>query len=331
MRAAVLEAPGPPDVLVFRDVPIPQPKPGQVLVQVKAFGLNRGEVLTRDGFALRLGGNNVVLPRILGDEAVGVVVSCPGGEFEPGQQVAIFNGEGMGRQFDGSYAEYCSPPVTSVLAFESTLDWATLGAMPQMLKVAYGTLALMDTPPGGSILIRGGSSATGMAIAALAKQRGITVFATTRSEAKLAELAASGVDYPLIDDGDIAAQVRKILPDGVDSALELIGTVTLYDTLRTVRFGGIVCFVGVLGKEVVIPDFNVLNFIPFGVKLTRYESGHRGNLPPGVFGEIIRSVESGELKLPIRAVYAFKDLAHAHRDMESSVGSGKNVVVVSDD
>lgn len=331
MRAAVLEQPGPPDVLVYRELPIPKPQPGWVLVQMKAFGLNRGEVLTRDGFALRLGGNNVDLPRILGDEGVGVVVECPGGEFEPGQQVAIFNGEGMGRQFDGSYAQYCSAPVTSVLAFESTLDWATLGAMPQMLKVAYGALGLMDTRAGGSVLIRGGTSATGMAVAMLAKQRGMTVFATTRSEAKFADLEAVGVDYPLLDDGQVASKVRDIMPQGVDSAIELIGTATLYDTLRAIKFNGVACFVGVLGKEVIIPNFNVLEFIPFGVRLTRYESGVRGNLPPGVFGELIRAVESGEMKLPLRAVYEFDDIAHAHRDMEGSVGSGKNVVLVSRD
>ncbi len=328
MRAAVLERPGSPDVLVYREVPIPAAKPGWVLIQVKAFGLNRGEVSTRSGFGLNLGGNVVPLPRILGDEAVGVVVEAPGGEFQPGQKVAVFNGEGMGRQFDGAYAEYALVPVTSVLAFETTLEWSTLAAMPQILKTAYGSLQLMNLQPGGSILIRGGTSGVGMAAAALAKRIGMTVFATSRSEAKLSDLEAYGVDYPLLDDGDIASQVRAVLPDGVDSALELIGTVTLHDTLRAVRINGVVCFSGVLAREIIIPDFNVLNFLPYGVHLTRYESGVLGPLPLDVFTEFIRAVESGELKMPLRGVYEFDNLVQAHRDMESSVGSGKNVVVL---
>src|SRR3954462_5964844 len=109
MRAIVLDAPGPPDALTIRDLPIPTPAAGWVLIEVKAFGLNRSELHTRLGLA-----QGVTFPRVLGIEAVGVVAAAPGGEFEAGQQVAAMMG-GMGRTFDGGYAEYTCVPAGQVI------------------------------------------------------------------------------------------------------------------------------------------------------------------------------------------------------------------------
>jgi NADPH2:quinone reductase len=97
MRAIVLDAPGPPTALIIRELPIPTPADGWVLIQVKAFGLNRSELHTRLGLA-----QGVTFPRVLGIEATGVVAQCPGGEFPVGQQVVAMMG-GMGRTFDGGY------------------------------------------------------------------------------------------------------------------------------------------------------------------------------------------------------------------------------------
>lgn len=109
MRAVVLEAPGPVEALQLRDLPVPTPAPGWVLVRVAAFGVNRSELVTRLGLA-----EGVTFPRVLGIEATGVVVECPGGELEPGQQVAAMMG-GMGRQYDGGYADYTCVPVRQVI------------------------------------------------------------------------------------------------------------------------------------------------------------------------------------------------------------------------
>src|SRR6478672_8276469 len=98
MRAVVLDAPGPPEALTIRTLPVPVPGPGWVLVRVNAFGLNRSELHTRLGLA-----QDVTFPRVLGIEATGIVAAAPGGEFAVGQQVATMMG-GMGRTFDGGYA-----------------------------------------------------------------------------------------------------------------------------------------------------------------------------------------------------------------------------------
>jgi NADPH:quinone reductase len=320
MRAAVLEGPGPPSAFEIRTVPIPVPAPGWVLIAVRAFGLNRSELHSRLGLA-----EGMTWPRILGIEATGVVESCPGGEYRAGQQVAALMG-GMGRAYDGGYAEYTCVPVTQVVPFESTLEWATLGAIPEMLQTANGSLTVgLDAKAGQSILVRGGTSSVGMATAVLAKQIGMTVFSTTRSSAKADALQRVGVDHVIIDTGNVAAQVREITPAGVDTALELIGTPTLPDTLRATRVHGVVCFTGMLSNEWTVKDFYPIEYLPRGVRLTAY-GGEAQDLPPSVLQGFIDLVQAGRVSVPIGHVYRLDQIAEAHAAMEAGTMTGKLVV-----
>jgi NADPH:quinone reductase len=121
-----------------------------------------------------------------GIEATGVVAACPGGELAVGQQVVAMMG-GMGRSFDDGYAEFTCVPVAQAIPFRSELPWTTLGAVPEMLQTSYGALTVgLDVQPHQTLLIRGGTSSVGSTAAILAKRRGQTVLATTRSEAKAA-------------------------------------------------------------------------------------------------------------------------------------------------
>lgn len=317
MRAVVLDAPGPPEALVIRELPVPVPAPGQVLIRVRAFGLNRSELHLRLGLA-----EGATFPRVPGIEATGVVVSAPGGEFAPGQQVMAMMG-GMGRTFDGGYAEYTCVPAGQVVPFAGDLDPAVLGAVPETLQTAYGSLTVgLDARPGQSLLIRGGTSATGMALAVLAKQQDMTVLATTRNPAKAAALTALGVDHVLIDDGRVAPAVRALFPDGVDGAVELVGTPALPDTLRSVRVHGTVCFTGMLSDEWTVRDFYPIGYLPRGVRLSAY-SGDAGDLPAAVLQRFLDTA-----RVPVARVYAFDDIALAHADMEANRVAGKLVVTV---
>ncbi|MDD9204994.1 NADPH:quinone reductase, partial [Georgenia sp. 10Sc9-8] len=122
----------------------------------------------------------------------------------------------MGRTFDGGYAQYTCVPSAQVIPFRSDLPWVVLGAVPEMLQTAHGSLTIgLDAKPGQSILIRGGTSSVGMATAVLAKQHGMTVLSTTRTPGKAEALTRLGVDHILIDDGEVATQVRRFFPDGV--------------------------------------------------------------------------------------------------------------------
>ena len=321
MRAVVLDAPGPPEALVVRHLPVPTPRPGWVLIRVRAFGLNRSELHTRLGLA----GPDVTFPRVPGIEATGEVAACPGGEFAVGQQVMAMMG-GMGRSFDGGYAEYTAVPASQVLPFCSALGWAVLGAVPEMLQTAHGSLTIgLDARPGQSLLVRGGTSSVGMATAVLAKRRGMTVLATTRDPAKAAALRAVGVDHVLMEDGQVARQVRALLPEGVHAALELVGTPTLPDTLRSVAVHGTVCFAGMLSNEWTVPDFYPIDYLPRGVRLSGYH-GDAGDLPPEVLQSFLDDVAAGTAVVPVARVYGMAEIATAHADMEADRMSGKLVV-----
>jgi len=320
MRAIVLDGPGEPEALQLKKIPRPIAKRGWVLVQVEAFGLNRSELHFRRGM-----GSSGSFPRVPGIEATGTVVDAPGGEFEPGTQVAAVMG-GMGRTIDGGYAEFTLVPASSIIPFTSTLDWATLGAIPEMLQTAYGSLTIgVGSRSGSSLLIRGGTSSIGLALAVLAKRQGMTVFSTTRDAAKADALTAVGVDHVLIDTGSIASDVRRLVPDGVDGAVELVGTPTLRDTLRATAVHGTVCFSGMLSDNWTVPDFYPIDFIPKGVRLTAY-SGEASDLPAAALQEFIDAVASGEASVPIGKTYTLDQIVEAHHDMENGSITGKLVV-----
>jgi len=233
---------------------------------------------------------------------------------------------GMGRTFDGGYAEYTCVPASQVIPFASDLEWSTLGAVPEMLQTAYGSLTVgLDAQPGQSILIRGGTSPVGIAAAVLTKQRNMTVLSTTRSAINSAALTEIGADYVLIDDGNVARQVRDILSAGVDTALELVGTPTLPDTLQSTRQHGVVCFTGMLSNVWTVRDFYPIEYLPRGVRLTAYH-GEADDLPTAVLQEFLDAVAAGDAVVPIDRVYGFDRIVDAHAAMEAGGAAGKLVV-----
>ena len=325
MRAVVLTEPGPVDNLHLRDLPVPQPQPGWVRIAVKAFGLNRSELHLRLGLA-----EGARTPIVPGIEAVGVVDAAPGGDLRPGQQVAALMG-GMGRAYDGGYAEYTVVPRSQVVPFRSDLPWSVLGAVPETLQTAHGSLTIgLDLHGGQTLFIRGGTSALGFATAALAKDLGATVLATTRRHDRLDILAAHGVDHPILDDGAVAERVRRIVPAGVDAALELVGTPTLPDTLSATRVHGTVCFAGMLSNRWTVPDFYPIGYLPRGVRLSAY-GGDAADLPAPVLQRCLDRIAAGTFDLgPVRT-YRLDQIRDAHRALEDNTGSGKIVVVTADE
>jgi NADPH:quinone reductase-like Zn-dependent oxidoreductase len=324
MRAAVCVRAGGPDVLEIRELPVPAVREGWSLVQVKAAGLNRSELRTRQGHS-----PNVTFPRVLGIECVGTVAASTEPMLPEGTTVAAVMGE-MGREFDGGYAEYALLPNSLLMPITTTLPWDVFAALPETYLTAQGALdALGVMPPGkGRLLIRGGTSSVGMAAASIATGRGVETAATTRRQGKVDALTAAGIDHVLVDDGGaLAASVHAVWPEGPDHVLDLVGASTAMDSLRLVRRGGTVCMAGSLSGW-VIPDFEPIAMIPSGTRLTAFHSDEiKGSAGTTVLQRVVREVEAGVYRTNVDRVFGLDDIVAAHRYMEDNKATGKLVVV----
>ena len=322
MKAAVTTKAGDPEVIEIQEVEMPKVKTGWVLLKVKAFGLNRSELFTRRGDS-----PGVEFPRIQGIECVGVIEEDASGTYSKGQQVAAIMG-GMGRFFDGGYAEYTSVPLEIVFPFRSSLPWETLGAIPEMFQTVSGSLnQALEIAKGETLLIRGGTSSIGMLSCQLAKAKGLTVVSTTRNPDKKQALLDNGADHVVIDEGTVEDQVRKIYPEGVNKVLELIGTRTLKDSLKCIAPKGMVCMTGILGNEWTMKEFTPMGDIPSLGRLTVY-MGESKNLSKELLQEFIDEVENGNINLNIDQVFELEQVSQAHQYMEDNKAKGKIIVTL---
>jgi NADPH:quinone reductase-like Zn-dependent oxidoreductase len=270
----------------------------------------------------------VTFPRVLGIECVGIVADSTDPALPDGTTVAAVMGE-MGRAFDGGYAQYALLPNSLLMPVSTTLPWDVLAALPETYLTAQGSLDALGVVPGqGRLLIRGGTSAAGMAALSIAAGYGIETAATTRRRDRIAALEAAGAGHAFIDgDGSLAASVHRVWPDGPESVLDLIGTDTIVDSLHLVRRGGTVCMSGSLSGW-TIPDFEPIAMIPPGTRLTAFHSDClKGAAGASVLQRIVRQVEAGVCRPKVDRVFALEDIVAAHEYMEANRAAGKVVVL----
>lgn len=315
MKAVVLDKITEGKDIVLSDVPIPEVRPGWVLIKVKAFGLNHSEKLLRLG---EIRADYIQKPIIPGIECVGEIIDPSDSELAVGQKVIALMG-GMGRSFHGSYAEYALLPRRSVFTVDSSLSWEALGAVPETYFTAWGSLfECLHLTSDDTLLIRGATCALGYASIQIAKALGCKVIATTHREDKLPLIAEA--DEAIMDDGRLAGKVH-----GVTKALDLIGPRNLKDTLTAVEKGGIVCQTGLLGGVYALNGFDPIKDIPNGVYLTGFFSNYPTQQ---VMDEIFAFLHEKKL-IPVSGeVFGFDEIREAVIAQDEGKVNGKIVVTL---
>src|ERR1700760_1919314 len=323
MRAIVLDRFGDLDSLVIRDIPEPEAMPSHVVIQVKAFGINHAEMHMRRG-------EWAEAAPVSGIECVGIVKSCPSGEFAVGSKVAALMG-GLGRTINGIYAEYTRAPVGGVTQLESDLPWDELAALPESYATAWTCLFRnLELVKDQTLLIRGATSSFGLAALNLAVEAGATVIATTRNRDRFKKLEDLGAHRVELEGPDLSSRIAEAKQ--IDSILDLVGNSVILDSLRILRRGGRACLAGWLGGLAPIADFNPLLQMASGVYLTFFGSFVFGT--PGFplsdvpLQEIAKKVEQGKFQARPSRVFRFEDIREAHRVMEANEANRKMVVKV---
>lgn len=320
MKAVVLFNTCKPEQLTVSEAPIPEVKPGWVLIRVKVFGLNRSELMMREYEA---NAPYITLPRILGIECAGEIADGSDSVFRKGQRVIALMG-GMGRSFDGSYAEYTLVPSKNVFSVDNYYNWEEMGAIPETYYTAWGSVMdCLQLKPDDIMLVRGGTSATGLAAIQLAKSIGAMVLASTRKENKRELLISQGADHVLIDNGTLKDQIRRLYPLGVNKVLELIGSATLLESANLLRHHGIVCVTGILGKKGTLDQFYPIKDIPTAVYITGFSSNSPSQ---AAIDNVFNHMHKHNLHPVISKVFSLQEIGQAHKLMENNDANGKLIV-----
>jgi NADPH2:quinone reductase len=327
MRAIILKGFGGLDSLVYTDIPKPLPKDGEVVIKVKGFGINHAELHMRRG-------EWAEAAEVSGIECVGIVDSCPGGEFPIGAKVAALMG-GLGRTINGSYAEYTRVRAANVALIESDLPWSDLAALPETYAVAWTCLFRnLNLTAGQTLVLRGATSSLGQAALKMAVAADARVIATARSRERFSMLEELGASRVEVERRDLAAHLAESKAESkqIDAVLDLVGNSTILDSLDMLRRGGTACLAGWLGGLDPIGDFNPLLRMASGVNWNFFGSFVFG--APGFplsdvpLQDIARQVAEGKLDAKPSRVFSFDQIREAHRVMEAGEAGGKMVVVM---
>lgn len=323
MRAIILTRFGGLDSLVYADIPKPLPRDGEVVIAVKGFGINHAELHMRRG-------EWAEAAEVSGIECVGIVDSCPSGEFAVGAKVAALMG-GLGRTINGSYAEYTRVRAANVTLMEADLPWSQLAALPESYATAWTCLFRnLNLRTGQTLVVRGATSALGQAALKMAVAAGANVIATARSRDRFPMLEELGASRVELERPDLAAHLVET--GRLDAVLDLVGNSTILDSLDMLRRGGTACLAGWLGGLAPIGDFNPLARMASGVNWSFFASPVFGD--PGFpvsdvpLSDIAQQVADGKFDAKPARVFPFDQIREAHRVAEAGEAGGKIVVVL---
>lgn len=315
MKAVVIYEPGSADKLIYQDYPTPKIKPGWSLIKIMGFGINHSEIFTRQGLS-----PNVKFPRILGIECVGIIVETTDHKLSPGQKIISLMGE-MGREFDGSYAEYVLLPNEQIYPVKTDLDWPTLATIPETYFTAYGSLKNLQIRSNDTLLIRGATSGVGISALNLIKGRfpNLKVIASSRNLNKEKALLALGFDQ-VIQDKNNQLQTKQEFT----KILDLIGPIAINDSFAHLKAGGIICSTGQLGGKWYLENFDPIINIKANSYLTSFYSG---NVSQELINELLTYIEDNKIKINPQKIYRLAQIKEAHQYLESTDSLGKVIIL----
>jgi NADPH2:quinone reductase len=321
MKAAVYYENGGPEVLRYEDVPDPQPRPGQVLLEIAAVGVQGGDLLHRQGAPLPAS------PHVVGYQAAGTVAAVGDGvtSVRVGQRA-------VASMSAGSHAELAVVPERSVYVLPDGLDPRLAAGIPVEFGTAddclfeFGRLRAGET-----VLVQAAAGGVGLAAVQLAKAAGATVIGTASNDDKLARLAEYGLDHAIdYVDADVVAEVQRITDGrGVDLVVDSVGGRTLEASINALAYRGRISWVGQAGRETHRPQLGPLMFKNASLNGVFFggEMQHDPARTRALVEKLIARVAAGELTVVVDREFPLAEAAEAHRYIESRAAFGRVLLI----
>jgi len=321
MKAIQVQKTGGPEVLTLVDLPVPSPKPNEVVVHILAAGVNFIDVYFREGRY------PAPLPFVDGQEAAGVVheVGSEVRSFRPGDRVAYTGAL-------GSYAQYAAVPADRLVKIpEGVTEQQAAAAMLQGMTAHYLVYSTYPLRAGETALIHAAAGGVGLLLVQMAKNLGAQVIGTVGSDEKAQLARAAGADHVInYSQQDFEMETRRLTGNqGVHVVYDGVGKATFDKDLNVLRPRGYLALFG--GASGAVPTFDPIKLSQKGsLFLTRPSLMHyiatRDELDRRAH-EVFNLIASGKLKLRIPHVYKLQDAAQAHRDLEARKTTGKLLLI----
>jgi putative PIG3 family NAD(P)H quinone oxidoreductase len=310
---------GPPEALKPVRIDRPEPKAGEILIRVRAAGVNRPDLMQREGNYPPPPG----APETLGLEVAGVV-ERGAGRWTPGERVCALLG-------GGGYAEYVACDARHALPIPGRLDFAAAASLPETVFTVWANVFEHGALKAGeTFLVHGATSGIGVTAIQMAKAAGAKVIATARGAEKAAAAKALGADVAVDAAAeDFAEAVKR--EGGADVVLDMVGGDYFGPELDTLKTGGRIVFIASLGGgKVTLPIFRLMQkrAVVTGSTLRPRDADEKARLAAAVEQAVWPWVEAGRLKPQVEAVFPLDQAAQAHAKLEGGAHIGKVVLTV---
>ena len=325
MRHIAVREPGPPDVLAIAEGPLPQPKAGEVLIEVSYAGVNRPDCAQRAG---KYPPPPDASP-ILGLEVAGVIAACGEGvtSWRAGDAVCALTP-------GGGYAEYCTTPAAFCLPFPKGLTALEAASLPENFFTVWNNVFDRGRlKRGEKVLIHGGSSGIGLTAIQLAKQYDATVIATVGSDDKAAYCRSLGADHTInYRTQDFVAEVARITGKrGVDLVLDMVGGDYIEKNLKCLALEGRLVIIAFLkGSRVEVDWMPIMmkRLTVTGSTMRASPTARKAEIANSLREKVWPLIESRAVKPVVHRVFPLAEAAAAHALMESSQHVGKIMLAV---